>query len=88
MIYLCDMWTIFVALTAFFYFFGYFYAVSKTNIKQEKYVMDNQTLEAFLHIKNISRKSPTVNLSFVNDNVKHLFAKNKIDDNFKIVEKT
>ena len=50
--------------------------------------MDNQTLEALLHIKNISRKSPTVNLSFVNDNVKHLFAKNKIDDNFKIVEET
>ena len=57
-------------------------------MKQEKCKMGNQTWEAIFNLKNISRKSPTVNLSFVSDNVKHVFAKNKMDDNFKIGEKT
>ena len=60
-------------------------------------------LEAISLIKNVCKKSPTaenylnniskaptsnIRLSFVNQNIKLLIAKNKTDDNFKIVEET
>ena len=61
--------------------------------------MENQKLEAISHIKNVIKKSPTaekilnhisktsasnINLAFVNETIKQLIAKNKINDNFKI----
>ena len=61
--------------------------------------MENQMLEAISHIKNVIKKSPTaekilnhisktsasnINLAFVNETIKQLIAKNKINDNFKI----
>ena len=63
--------------------------------------MENQILETISPIKNLSKKSPTaeislnhvsktsasnIDLSFVNEITKQLIAKNKINDNFKIVE--
>ena len=61
--------------------------------------MENQILETISPIKNLSKKSPTaeislnhvsktsasnIDLSFVNEITKQLIAKNKINDNFKI----
>ena len=58
--------------------------------------MENQILEAISHIKNVSKKSPVaekflnhisktsasnIDLTFVNETVKQLIAKNKIKDN-------
>ena len=63
--------------------------------------MENQMLEAISYIKNTNKKSPTaettlnyrsrtsastIDLSFVNETIKELMAKNKINDNFKIIE--
>ena len=63
--------------------------------------MENEILEAISHIKNVSKKSPTaekilnhisktsasnIDLTFVNETIKQLIVKNKINDNFKIVE--
>ena len=65
--------------------------------------MENQILEAISHIKNVSKKSPTaekilnhisktsasnIDLSFVNEIIKQLMAKNKINDHFKFVEES
>ena len=62
--------------------------------------MENQILEAISHIKYVSKKSPTaeknldhisktlasnIDLTFVNETIKQLIAKNKINDNFKII---
>ena len=64
--------------------------------------MENQILEAISRIKNVSKKRPTfekllnhisktsasnIDSSFVYETIKQL-AKNEIDDNFKIIEKT
>ena len=63
--------------------------------------MENQIIETISPIKNLSKKSPAaeislnhvcktsdsnIDLSFVNEITKQLIAKNKINDNFKIVE--
>ena len=63
--------------------------------------MENQILEAISYIKNTNKKSSTaetilnhrsrtsasnIDLSFVNETIKKLMAKNKINDNFKIIE--
>ena len=62
--------------------------------------MENQILDAISHIKNINKKSSTtekilnhisktsasnIDLTFVDETVKQLIAKNKINDNFKII---
>ena len=62
--------------------------------------MENQILEAIFHIKNVSKKSPTakkflnhipktsasnIDLTFVNETIKQIVAKNEINDNFKII---
>ena len=62
--------------------------------------MENQILEAISHIKIIIKKSLTaeknlnhiskisasnIDLTFVNETIKQLIAKNKINDNFKII---
>ena len=62
--------------------------------------MENQMLEAISHIKKVSKKSPTaekflnhisktsasnIDLTFVNETIKQLISKNKINDNFKII---
>ena len=62
--------------------------------------MENQVLEAIFHIKNVSKESPTaekilnhisktsasnIDLTFVNETIKQLIAKNKINDDFKII---
>ena len=62
--------------------------------------MENQILEAISHMKNLSKKSPTaekflshisktsasnIDLTFVNETIKQLIAKNEINDNFKII---
>ena len=62
--------------------------------------MENEILEAISHIKNVSKKSPTIekilnhisktsasniDLTFVNKTIKQLISKNKINDNFKII---
>ena len=62
--------------------------------------MENEILEAISHIKNVSKKSPTaekilnhisktsasnIDLTFVNETIKQFIAKNKINDNFKII---
>ena len=62
--------------------------------------MENQMLEAISHIKNVSKKSPiaekffnhvsktsasNINLTFVNETIKQLISKNKINDNFKVI---
>ena len=62
--------------------------------------MENQILEAISHIKNLSKKSPTaekflshisktsasnIDLTFVNETIKQLIAKNKINDNFGVI---
>ena len=62
--------------------------------------MGNQILEAISHIKNVSKKSPdaekilnhisktsasNIDLTFVNETIKQLIAKNKINDDFKII---
>ena len=62
--------------------------------------MENEILEAISHIKNVSKKSPTaektlnhisktsasnIDLTFVNETIKQLIAKNKINDDFKII---
>ena len=64
--------------------------------------MGNQILEAISHIKNVNRKSPTVenifnhisktsasnmHLSFAIEIIKQLISKNKINNNFKIIGK-
>ena len=61
--------------------------------------MENQILEAISLIKSVSKESPTaekilhhifkttasnIDLAFVNETIKQLIAKNKINDNFKI----
>ena len=63
--------------------------------------MENQILEDISHIKNVSKKSPTAekilnhisktsasntDLSLVNENIRQLISKNKINDHFKIVK--
>ena len=63
--------------------------------------MENQILEDISHIKNVSKKSPTAenflnhisktsasntDFSLVNENIRQLIAKNKINDHFKIVK--
>ena len=65
--------------------------------------MENQTLDTIFHTKSVSKKSPTAekflnhvsktsasntDLSFINETIKQLIAKNKINNNFKIVEET
>ena len=65
--------------------------------------MENQVLEVLSNIKNVSKKSPTaenilnhifktlalnIDFPFVNDTIKQLIAKNKINDNFKIADET
>ena len=65
--------------------------------------MENQILEAISYIKNTNKKSPTaetilnhrsktsasnIDLLFVNETIKELMAKNKINNNFKIIEQT
>ena len=62
--------------------------------------MKNQILETISHIKNVSKISPTtetilnhisktsasnIDLTFVNETIKQLIAKNKINDDFKII---
>ena len=62
--------------------------------------MENEILEAISHIKNVSKKSPTaektlnhisktsasnIDLTFVNETIKQLIAKNKINDNFGVI---
>ena len=63
--------------------------------------MGNLILETISPIKNVSKKSATaeknlnrvskisasnIDLTFVNETIKQLIVKNKINDNFKIVE--
>ena len=62
--------------------------------------MKNQILETISHIKNVSKISPTtetilnhisktsasnIDLTFVNETIKQLIAKNKINDNFGVI---
>ena len=62
--------------------------------------MENQILEAISQIKNVGKKSPNaenilnhisktsasnIDLTFVNETIKQLIAKNKTNDNFKII---
>ena len=68
---------------------------------KQHWVIENQILESISHIKNVGKKSPTaekilnhisktlpsnIDLSFVNETMKQLIARYKINYNFKIVE--
>ena len=70
---------------------------------KQHWVIENQISESISHIKNVGKKSPTaekilnhisktlpsnIDLSFVNETMKQLIARYKINYNFKIVEET